>query len=57
MVSATKDPLKVAAGQLGGRTRWADHDAKVVKLDSLSPEQRSLVLALIHAAKASGSRV
>jgi hypothetical protein len=52
LVSAAKDPTKVRAGQLGGRARWGtDHDAKIVKLDSLSVEQRALVLALVHAAK------
>jgi len=52
LVSATKDPVKVHAGQLGGRARWGfDHDARVVKLDSLTPSQRQLVLALVRAAK------
>jgi hypothetical protein len=46
-----KDPVKVRAGQLGAQKRWADHAARTVRLDELTPEQRRLVLALVEAAK------
>lgn len=44
-----KNPLKVEAGRVGARRRWGP--PRVVRLDELSPEQRSLVLALIAATK------
>lgn len=52
MVSVAKDPIKVRAGEIGARKRWGDHPTRVVRLDSLTPEQRRLVLALVAAAKA-----
>ncbi len=45
----TKNPLKVQAGLLGARKRWGE--PRVVRLDSLTPAQRHLVMALISAAK------
>jgi len=48
---ATKDPVKVRAGQLGARTRWGL--PRVVRLDELTAEQRRLVLALVEAARGS----
>ena len=51
-VVAPKDPILAEHGRRGARRRWAGHPpARVVRLDALSPEQRSLVLALIDAAK------
>lgn len=46
-----KDPAKVRAGSIGGRTRWAGHARKMVRLDDLTAPQRRLVLALVEAAK------
>jgi hypothetical protein len=51
VVSETKDPVKVRAGTIGARARWADHQPDRVKLSDLSSEQRRLVLALIAAAR------
>jgi hypothetical protein len=56
LISTTKDPNKVRAGQLGGRARWGEHDARIVKLDALTIQQRFLVLALIRAAKDQASK-
>jgi hypothetical protein len=62
MLSAVKDPKKVAAGKagsredkaragaLGARKRWGPR--RVVRLDDLTPEQRAVVMALVDAAKA-----
>jgi hypothetical protein len=49
LVSTTKDPAKVAAGKAGMRARWGP--PRVVRLDSLTSEQRRLVVALVEAAK------
>lgn len=54
-MSTAKDPAKVRAGKIGARKRWAGHQARVVKLDSLTPEQRRLVVALIAAARREGA--
>jgi hypothetical protein len=42
---------KAEAGALGGRARWAGHEARVLRLDALTPEQRRLVMALVDAAR------
>lgn len=44
-----KNPDKVRAGRIGGRTRW--HLPRVVDISDLSGEQRRLVLAMIEAAR------
>lgn len=49
--AAPKSPRRVQAGRESARRRWAGHTAKVVRLDSLSGEQRRLVLALVRAAR------
>lgn len=50
VVSVSKDPAKVRAGQLGASKRWSDPgNRKVVRLDSLTPHERALVLALVAA--------
>lgn len=49
VVSDSKNPKKVRAGRIAARARWGE--PRVVRLDSLTPEQRRLVLALIDAAK------
>jgi hypothetical protein len=46
---AAKSATKVRAGKLGARARWGE--PRVVRLDSLTSEQRRLVLALVDAAK------
>jgi hypothetical protein len=52
VVSATKDPVFVESGRRGAEKRWADPAKRVaVRIDDLTLEQRSLVLALIEAAK------
>lgn len=51
MVSATKDPVKVASGLAGARARWGP-EPRVVRLDDLSTPQRRLVVALIEAERA-----
>ena len=52
-VSAVKDPQRVAAGRRGMEVRWGNPaNRKTVRLDSLTPDQRRLVLALVDAAKA-----
>jgi hypothetical protein len=52
VVSATKDPVFVESGKRGAALRWADPAKRVaVRIDDLTLEQRSLVLALIEAAK------
>ncbi len=45
----TKNPVKVHAGEVGARRRWGPQ--RIVRLDDLTPEQRRLVLALVHAAR------
>jgi hypothetical protein len=42
-------------GRLGAARRWADHPGPV-RIDDLTPEQRRLVLALIDAARAEGTK-
>jgi hypothetical protein len=52
-----KDPDKVRAGQAGAVVRWAGNpDRRIVKLESLSPEARNLVLALVDAARTSKAK-
>jgi len=51
-VSVVKDPQRVAAGRRGMEVRWGNPaNRKTVRLDSLTPDQRRLVLALVDAAK------
>jgi hypothetical protein len=50
LVSATKDPVKVRAGQIGARVRWGEQP-RVIRLDELTSDQRRLVVALVDAAK------
>ena len=47
MSLASKDPAKVAAGQIGARARWGD-ERRIVRLDALTPPQRALVVALVE---------
>lgn len=47
-----KDPAKVRAGQLGAEKRWSPENRSIVRIDSLTPEERAVVLALINARKA-----
>lgn len=44
-----KDPKRVAAGRKAAAARWGE--ARIVRLDDLTPAQRRLVLALVDAAK------
>ncbi len=46
---ATKDPARVESGRLGARRRWGE--PRILRLDSLTSSQRTLVLALVAAAK------
>ncbi len=41
----------VEAGRRGARKRWGAHRPRTIRLDSLTPEQRRLVLALVEAAR------
>ena len=50
--SRAKNPAKQRAGRLGARATWGDHVPRVVRLDSLTSEQRFLIRALVEAAKA-----
>ena len=50
MVSQTKDPLKVRAGQLSAAKRWGTQ--ATVRIDDLHPAVRIAVLALIRANEA-----
>lgn len=50
-----KDPKRVAAGKKAAHARWGE--ARVVRLDELTPAQRRLVLALIDAAKEANDRL
>lgn len=53
MATTGKSPVFVEAGRRGAAKRWSDPDRrKVVRIDSLTTEQRALVLALVRAAKA-----
>jgi hypothetical protein len=47
----SKNPVFVESGRAGARRRWGQQ--RIVRLDSLTPEQRRLVLALVEAAKSS----
>lgn len=47
--SPAKSPVLVEAGRRGARRRWGAQ--RIVRLDSLTPEARRLVLALVEAAK------
>ena len=52
MVTAVKDPIYVESGRRGAERRWADPATrKIVRIDSLSPEERAVVLALVAAKK------
>jgi hypothetical protein len=46
----TRKLTKREAGAIGARKRWGDQP-RIVRLDSLTSEQRRLVLALVEAAK------
>ena len=47
-----KDPARVEIGKRAMAKRWSDPAArKVVRIDSLTLEQRAVVLALVAAAK------
>ena len=46
-----KNPTKVAAGRAGAERRWGPPGTRTVKIGDLTPEQRRLVLALVHAAR------
>lgn len=50
VVSSSKRPEKVRAGQLGARARWGEQ--RVARLDSLAPSIRAAVLALLRADEA-----
>ena len=43
-----KKPVFVESGRRGARRRWGE--PRILRLDSLTPEQRRVVLALINAA-------
>lgn len=47
MVSASKDPNKVKAGQIGSRARWGP--PRVVRLDTLDPVTRDIIRAILTA--------
>ena len=49
MSARPKDPQKVKAGKASALARWGE--PRVIRLDTLRPEARRLVLALIAAAK------
>jgi hypothetical protein len=52
VVSVTKDPVFVESGRRGAEKRWADPGKRVaVRIDSLTIEQRALVMALVEAAR------
>lgn len=51
-MSTVKNPAKARAGRAGMAARWAGHDPNTVRLDSLDEPGRTLVLALIRAARA-----
>lgn len=55
MITETKNPMKVRAGQIGALTRWGP--PRVVRLDSLTRDQRVLVLALIDHVKSNEKTV
>jgi hypothetical protein len=45
-----KNPRLVAAGKAGMRARWGP--PRIVRLDTLEPPYRRLILAMVEAAKA-----
>ncbi len=45
-----KNPVLVEAGKRGARSRWGEQP-RLIRLDSLTSEQRRLVVALVEAAK------
>lgn len=47
-----RNPKYVERAQKAAKARWAGHDARIVRLDALTPEQARLVRALVAAAKA-----
>lgn len=50
MSTPVKDPVKARSGRMGARARWGE--PRVLRLDTLTPTQRRLVLALIDAGAA-----
>jgi len=56
VVSESKNPRKVAAGQAAARVRWAGHAPGVVRIADLTSEQRRLIVALIDAARSEKQR-
>lgn len=48
---ALEGPAQVRAGKASARSRWAGHIPRTVRLDALTNSQRSLVLALVAAAR------
>jgi hypothetical protein len=48
--SRPKNPVKVRAGALGALARWGG-EPHILRLDTLTPEQRRLVMALVDAAR------
>lgn len=59
MVSETahrKDPQKVRAGQASARRRWGEGPSRILRLDALGPEERSLVHAFVRMAEATAER-
>lgn len=52
MSTGTKDPRFVESGLRGARKRWADHEPRTVRLDSLDSRVRDAVLMLIRADEA-----
>ena len=52
MVSAAppKDPAKVRAGRIGATVRWGD-TPRVIRLDSLPPDQRRAIVAYLAVAQ------
>jgi hypothetical protein len=50
LVTATKHPGRVAAGKATALKRWGPLP-RTVRLDSLLPEERRLVVALVEAMK------
>lgn len=47
MVSATKDPNKVKAGQIGSRARWGP--PRILRLDQLDATTAEIVRAVLTA--------
>lgn len=55
-IARDKNPVFVEAGRRGARRRWGA-EPRIVRLDSLTPPQRRLVLALVDAARKEASPV